>query len=169
MKTYRDRDPFTVFSCLYTAIILILMAGCQSPRASMSHKDDASVRRIRISAITEFVPDPNVPNQLQIKTLIELFNVHGFSIKSPCTLRFEFYEFRSASSDPRGQRLLIWPNRDLSDSVINDKHWKNFLRGYEFFLPVDTPLQKGKKYVLEATCQIDQQRFSDLYEMRYQP
>jgi len=135
----------------------------------VTQEDVTSVRRIRISAITEFVPDANAPNRMQIKALIELFDVHGFSIKSPCTLRFEFYEFRSASSDPRGNRLLIWPDRDLSDPVINDNHWKHFLRGYEFFLPIDTPLQEGKKYVLEATCQIDQQRYSDLYKMEYQP
>jgi hypothetical protein len=173
MKTYRNKRAFFVFRWIFAAALVIVITGCytlHSPvQSDVLPGEDSQVERIRISAITEFVPDPAESDGMQIKTLVELFDASDSPVKAPCVLRFEFYEFRPLSADPRGRRLLIWPNQNLNDPDTNDEHWKDFLRGYEFYLPLEFTLKGGGKYVLEVTCLMDQQRCSDLFEIRYQP
>ena len=152
-----------MFGWICLLAVVLNTVGCQSSRTV----NGSPIKDIRISAITEFVPDPAVADRMQIKVLVELLDKNGISIKAPCRLRFEFYEFHPLSSDPRGQRLLIWPNQDLNDSDMNDKHWEKFLRGYEFLLPLNTVLQSGNKYVLEVTCLSGQERYRDLLKIEY--
>jgi len=173
MKTYRNGGLFSVFGwiCVVTAVITI--AGCRTPHVPV-HSDVlmgevSPLERIRISAISEFVPDSTVSDGMQIKTLVELFDADDSAVKSPCVFRFEFYEFRPMSSDPRGNRLLIWPDQDLSDSDTNNEHWNEFLLGYEFFLPLELSLRQDKKYILEVTCLVNQKRYSDVFKMQYLP
>ena len=151
--------------CLLSIVIGIV--GCQSSNTVNGPVEGSPIKDIRVSAITDFIPDPAVADRIQLKALIELLDKNGVSIKAPCRLRFEFYEFHPLSSDPRGQRLLIWPNQDLSDPDINSKHWEKFLRGYEFLLPFGMVLQNGNKYILEVTCLAGQERYSDLFKMEY--
>lgn len=155
-----------------TAAIMVI-AGCQTPRDPVRSDavpgEGSSIQRIRISAITEFVPNPAASGGTQVKTLVDLFNALGSPVKAPCVLRFELYEFCPVSSDPRGPRLLLWPDRNLNDPDANDEHWKEFLRGYEFMLPLDFLPRQGSKYILEATCLVNQRRYHDLFKMQYQP
>ena len=173
MKTYRNGELFSVFGWICVATAVISIAGCRTPHVPVQSDvlpgEDSSLERIRISAITEFVPDSTVSDGMQIKTLVELFDAGDSAVTLPCVFRFEFYEFRPMSSDPRGHRLLIWPDQDLSDSDTNDEHWKEFLHGYEFFLPLELSLQQDKKYILEVTCLVNHQRYSDLFRMQYLP
>lgn len=164
MKTYRNMKPFSVFVWTCKAITVILIAGCHVPLTPIPSDEEAPVERIRISAITEFVPDGK-----QIKTLVELFDASDLSLKAPCVFRFELYEFSPVSSDPRGRRLTIWPDQDLNDPDINNKHWKEFLKGYEFVLPLDFFPEPQNKYILEASCLVDQNRYNDLFKIHYQP
>jgi hypothetical protein len=173
MKTYRNMKPFSVFGWICAATVVIVIGGCYDPhipvQSDVLQEEDSTVERIHISAITEIVPDSAASDGMQIKTLVELFDPSGSPVEAPCVIRFEFYEFRPMSSDPRGRRLLIWPDQNLNEPGTNDEHWKDFLRGYEFFLPLEFTLQEGKKYVLEVTCLVNQQRYSDLFKMQYQP
>jgi hypothetical protein len=125
------------------------------------------VERVRISALTEFVPVPSIPDKVRIKTLIELIDPLDTSVKAAFTARFELYEFRPLSSNPRGRRLLIWPEQNLNDPGMNNEHWQDFLRGYEFYLPLEFVPQQGKKYLLEVNCTIGQRRLDDLFKMQY--
>jgi hypothetical protein len=79
------------------------------------------------------------------------------------------YEFQPLSSNPRGRRLSIWPEQDLNNPGTNDRHWQDFLRGYEFYLPLEFVPQPGKKYLLEVSCRVGQQRFNALFKMQFQP
>jgi hypothetical protein len=169
MKTYKHRKSFSVFGRICAITAVIMTAGCHTPHAPVLTGEDSTVKQIRISAITEFVPDSAVSNGMQIKTLVEISDAFDSPVKVPCVLRFEFYEFHPLSSDPRGKRLKIWPEQKLNDPNMNDEHWKDLLRGYEFFLPLEFALREGQKYVLEVTCQVDQQRHNDFFKMRYQP
>lgn len=162
------------FSGWFFAVsLLTVVAGCRTSNmpipSDVLPEGSLAVDRIRISAITEFVPDPTAADRVNIKTLVELLNASGSATQAPCVLRFEFYEFHPRASDPRGRRLLIWPNQNLSDPDTNKEHWKEFLRGYEFFLPLEFRLERGRKYVLEATCLINQRRYSDFFNIQYQP
>ena len=164
MKIFRDRKPLSVLGWVYPAIAIIAIAGCSTQPTPMLSKADSSVDRVSISAITEFVQGSEGP---QIKTLVEFSSASDLAVKTPCTFRFELYEFQPVSSDPRGRRVVIWPTIDLNDPHMIERHWKDFLRGYEFFLPLEFTPRQGGKYVLEVTCFVDQKRHSDLYKMQY--
>ena len=84
-------------------------------------------------------------------------------------MRFELYEFRPLSSNPRGQRLSIWSEQNLDAPEFDDERWETFLRGYEFNLPLEFVAQTGKKYCLEVSCLIGEQRYQDLCKMQYRP
>lgn len=152
------------------AVAAVLFFGCDMPVVSVhSESRPGEVERIRISALTEFVPVPAVPDKMQIKTLVELIDPLDTPIKTAFVARFELYEFRPLSSNPRGRRLAIWPEQDLNDPGTNDAHWEDFLRGYEFYLPLELVPQPGSKYLLEVSCMLEQQRFDALFKMQYQP
>ncbi|RKY08886.1 MAG: hypothetical protein DRP56_03440 [Planctomycetota bacterium] len=172
MKTYREmlfalRRLSVGFLCLLAAVIVL--TGCETAQVPMQpavqRAGGVSIERIRISAITEFVPDVGSSTPMYVKTLIELFDASDSLVKVPCTFRFELYEFHPLSSDPRRRRLMIWPDQNLNDPDANDEHWNEFLRGYEFYLPLDFMPGQGKKYILEATCFADQRRYNDLFKV----
>jgi len=176
MKTFKKmlfawRQFSLGFLCLLA--VVIVLTGCetvQTPTQPAAQRgENVSIERIHISALTEFVTDPAGPDEVRLKVLLELFDVFGSSVPMPCVLRFELYEFYPLSSDPRGKRLVIWPEKDLSDAEKADEHWKALLRGYEFYLPLDFMPGQGKKYILEATCFADQKRHHDLFKVKFQP
>ena len=155
------------FLCLWAT--MIGLTGCGTVQTSVQpvvqHGENVSIERINISALTEFVTDPALPDEVQLKVLLELFDAFDLPAPVPCILRFELYEFYPLSSDPRGKRLVIWPEKDLSNAENADEHWKDLLRGYEFYLPLGFMPQRDKKYVLEATCFADQKRHNDLFKV----
>ncbi len=157
------------FLCLPAAIIGLV--GCETAKgpihAVAQRGENVSIEQIHISALTEFVTDPALPDKVQLKVLLEIFNASDPPVPVPCILRFELYEFHSVSSDPRGKRLVIWPEQDLTDAGNANEHWKDLLRGYEFYLPLDFMPRRDKKYVLEATCFADQKRHNDLFKVKF--
>jgi hypothetical protein len=159
------------FLCLVAATLGIV--GCETAQVltqpDIQHEQDVSIERIHVSALTEFVPNPDQPDKAQLKVLLELSGAFDSPVPMPCILRFELYEFRPISSDPRGKRLVIWPEKDLTDTGEANKHWKALLRGYEFYLPLDFMPGSDKKYVLEATCFAGQKRYNDLFKMEILP
>ena len=177
MKTFRkmlsaSRRFAIGFLCLWPAAIVVTSCDAvQAPiRPGVQRGENVSIERIHISALTEFVTAPAHPDAVQLKVLLEVFDAFDSPTPMPCILRFELYELRSLSSNPRGKRLLIWPEQDLSNAENAGEHWKNLLRGYEFYLPLDgfTP-QRDRKYLLEATCFAGRKRRSDLFRVQFQP
>lgn len=172
-----NRTNFTVMQmslllgCVPVAIVLLSACNLSDMPVLSDRglKDELPVERIRISALTEFVQSPALPEQVQLKVLVEIIDKEDKPVKTKCLWRFEFYEFRALSSDPRGRRLLIWPDQNLRDAGSNNQYWKDFLRGYEFYLPLGVAPGPNDKYVLEATCFIGQYRYSDLFKMQYKP
>ena len=176
MKTFRkmlsaSRRLAIEFLCLWAAVIGL--GGCgggQSPVQPVVQPGDAvSIERIHISALTEFVTDPAHPDKVQLKVFLELFDAFDSPVSVPCVLRFELYEFHSVSSDPRGKRLVFWPERDMRNPEIASEYWKDLLRGYEFYLSLDLTPRSGKQYIFEATCLADQKRHHDLFKVKFQP
>lgn len=154
-------------------VVMILLSACNLTEMPVlsdhALKDEIPVERIRISALTEFVQSLTRPEEVQLKVLVEIMDKEDMPVKTNCLWRFEFYEFRALSSDPRGRRLVIWPDQDLRDAGSNNQYWKDFLRSYEFYLPLGIAPGPNDKYVLEATCFIGQYRYSDLFKMQYKP
>lgn len=144
---------------LWAALTALMGAGCWIP----AEKTGAGAApQVRISSLTELAVDP-AANAATLKALVEIFDAQGGAVQMPCVLRFELYEFRPLDSDPRGKRIMLWPQQDLTDPAKNSEHWKEYLRGYEFLLPVEAPLEPGKNYVLEATCLMGDRRFRDVF------
>ncbi|MBN2139358.1 MAG: hypothetical protein JW720_16260 [Sedimentisphaerales bacterium] len=119
--------------------------------------------RVDIMPITEIVV-PKGNGGEQVIAYVSLLDSYGSEVKSPAKFRFELYEQVERSAEPKGRRLEIWPEIDISDPndnaaywfdlsapAENNKHWRNYIRAYCFTLPLKTP--PGKDCILEVTCQ----------------
>ncbi len=106
--------------------------------------------RIEILPLTELVELTDGQSGTQLDVFLSVLDAFGSQMKAPGTLRFELYEHVQRSAEPKGQRIAIWPDIDLTNPVENHRYWRDFLRAYEFTLRTDA--SKGKTYVLEATC-----------------
>jgi len=151
----------------------LMLAGCQTTQvpaqSDVQSAENVSIERVRISALTEFVAEPADPDKVRLKVLLECLDALGAPVPAPGVIRFELYEFHPLSSDPRGRRLWIWPEKDLTEADNADQYWKALLRGHEFYLPLDPVPRLEEKYVLEATCIDGQRRRSDLFKLQFLP
>jgi len=146
--------------------------GCQTPSTqviSSSTQQGFTIRRVNILGLTDFSVSPQEPEKSRIKTFVELLDDYHSPLKKLCVFRFEFYEYTPLTANPRGKRLMIWPDIDLTDPDKNNQHWKDYLRSYEFYLPLDFSPQPGQIYLLEVTCMTGGQRFGGILKIRYQP
>lgn len=141
-----------------------LLSGCQNPVSVSS-----DVSGVRISPLTEFVSDSGRADGVKVKAVIEVFGPDGVSCENGCVFRFEMYVFEPLSSDPRGKRLQIWPDFDLSSASEYKRYWKEYLKGYEFELPLDFTPQADHKYVLEVTCVRGAFRLGSVKSVEYHP
>jgi hypothetical protein len=158
MRIYKVNKSF------YTLIFsLLCFCGCEQPTKqpnqitvpNTNQTDQNSVyaqysaEKTTILPLTEFNINQDT-QQGEIKLFISLLDAFSVQIKSPCTFRFELYMKLPRSSDPKGQRVMIWPDIDLNDPKINNDYWRDFLRAYEFKLSFEP--QAEQSYILEVTC-----------------
>jgi hypothetical protein len=108
-----------------------------------------SPARIVITPWTEIKGQAREDGTRRIRVFVRLVDAFGSDIKSPGVFRFELYERLAKSAEPRGKRLMIWPDFDLTAAEQNNSHWQDYVRSYEFSLDFD-PSDAGP-YVLEAT------------------
>ena len=161
MKIYSMRAAAVILQVLFF-VSLLVEAGCeQSPippelSANAGNNSNrlstysryASVK-IDILPLTEFV-NVSGAQEATIDLYVSLLDSFGCQIKSPGVFRFELYERVLRSAEPKGKRVVIWQDIDLTDPVKNNDHWRDFLRAYEFNLPLE---QGGSQsYILQATC-----------------
>ena len=106
--------------------------------------------KIGILPLTELsIPADGGPDA-KLDAYVVVLDAFGSSMKAPGVLRFELYEHVPRSAQPKGKRLMIWPDLDLTGPAENHKYWRDFLRAYEFEL--DTQAGRDQTYVLEVTC-----------------
>ena len=155
--------------------LVLLAAGCEpvtlhDPLPSADNASGLSIcvsyapSKIDILPLTELKAAHSgaVPELIVYVSLLDSF---GSQIKSPGKLRFELYEQRQRSAEPKGRRVEIWPDIDFSDPNVgnghwfdlsepaeNNRKWRDFIRAYEFALPLKTAAENS--YILEATCLI---------------
>ena len=104
--------------------------------------------KIDIAPLTEFVPADKTHRQ-RIDLYVSLLDSFGSQVKSPGRFRFELYERVQRSAEPKGKRIAMWPELDLTDPVTNNEYWRDFLRVYEFTLPIDQ--SAGDSHILQVT------------------
>lgn len=122
--------------------------------------------RIDITPLTEVVRTGDAENGSTITVYVSLLDSHDSQIKSPGIFRFELYEYAQRSSDPKGRRVVIWPDIDLTAAAKNNEYWRDFLRAYEFNL--DCEPQNKHSYILQVTCMCpDGKRLSTEYALKH--
>ena len=105
--------------------------------------------KIDIMPLTEFISVDDA-RQAKIKIYVSLLDTFGSQIKSPVTFRFELYEYVQRSAEPKGKRIIIWSDIDLTEPAENNVYWRDFLRAYEFNLPFEQAANQS--YILQVTC-----------------
>jgi hypothetical protein len=105
--------------------------------------------KINILPLSEITGAAGIGQDAKLDVYVALLDAFGCPIKAPCTLRFEVYEYVKRSAQTKGQRLMIWPDIDLTRPVENNNSWQDFLRAYEFDL--DLRIERDKTYILETT------------------
>jgi hypothetical protein len=105
--------------------------------------------RIDVLPITSLVRGAS-DTESTINAYVCLLDSFDCQIKSPAVFRFELFQHVQHSSEPKGRRLAVWPDIDLTDPANNNKNWQDFLRAYLFSLP----LQKtsAENSILHVTC-----------------
>ncbi len=147
--------------CLFCLALMLVGTGCQ-PSAPLPtpNVNDAggpvttamctqyAPVKLDIAPLTEFLPADQTHRPL-INLYVSLLDQFGSQVKSPGRFRVELYEHVPRSAPPRGRRLAIWPELDLTDPLANNEYWQDFLRAYEFTLPLDQP--PGPSQILQVT------------------
>ena len=153
-----------IMFCSFFFVCTLTYTGCQpgipSPASSAENEDGPVVAapctryapvKIDIAPLTEFVPADQT-RKPRIKLYVSLLDQFGSQVKSPGRFRFELYEHVPRSAEPKGKRLAIWPESDLldlTDPSTNNDYWRDFLRAYEFTLPLDQ--STGASHILQVT------------------
>ena len=84
-----------------------------------------------------------------IETRIRATDASDDATKAFGRFRVELYAYRENAIDHRGAKGPTW-DIDLSDPVVNDRHWDEISRSYKFLLQWDTAIPVGQRYVLRA-------------------
>lgn len=129
--------------------------GCEEQeRNRQSDFPDVDIRqsclfvpvKIRLNQLSEFSQDR------QITAYVDMLDQFSLRIKAAGVWRFELYGYVPRASEPKGTRLYIWPDIDLTNAETNYGFWQDYLRCYKFILDLDIDLAGDKTYVLQAVC-----------------
>ena len=151
---------------IFFFIVLLVETGCERPQIGPKRNDKTpktvsdcneafayisySPVKIDIVPLTEYTAATSSGEGPKIEVYVSLLDSYGSQIKSPGIFRFELYERAARSAEPKGKRIILWPDFDLTNVTENDNHWRDFLRAYEFSLPFES--QTSQNYILQATC-----------------
>jgi hypothetical protein len=147
-----SRDTLSLFAFAFA----LVNAGCQNQPATNTKNDAAAVapctryapERIDIPPLTEYLPADQA-HRPRIDLYISLLDPFGSHIKAPGIFRFELYEHVQHSAKPKGKRVAMWPDVDLTDPLTNNEYWLDFLRAYQFTLPLDQ--SDANSHILHVT------------------
>ncbi len=156
----------SVIARIFFVVWLLFEAGCETsqtgtkrietPPKSVSDCNEVFAYvsytpvKIDILPLTEYTAAGSSPEESEIEVYVSLSDSFGSQIKSPGIFRFELYERVPRSAEPKGKRIILWPDIDLTDIAKNENHWRDFLRAYEFSLPIEH--QTNQNCILQTTC-----------------
>ena len=161
---------------VFAVLTVICSTGCEPDGSagpiSLEGADYAlgayQAAEVRIVGLTEIMPVSAGPWQSKLKIYADLVDGFGCRVKSAGVFRFELYEFVPRSSEPKGKRILIWPDIDLTDAAENNSYWRDFLRAYQFELPLNFDPRPDESFVLEVTFTTAHgNRLSGTFHLRY--
>jgi hypothetical protein len=131
---------------LFFVLAIAFYAGCSTrpPGAdstpALFHDSTPCSRfgpaRIDVLPITSIAPASAADRDATIDAYVCLIDAFDSQIKAPVIFRFELFQRLQRSADPKGKRLIVWPDIDLTDPAVNSNLWQDFLRAYLFSLPL---------------------------------
>lgn len=160
---------------IFAVAIVVWSTGCEpessaSLEASTGRRDvftAYAASRVRIVGLTEITPIGPDFRTSRLKAYVDLLDSTGCRIKSPGAFRFELYEFVPRSSQPKGKRIFIRPDIDLTDATRNNSQWRDFLRAYEFDLDLNFRPRPDDTFVLEVTFTTPAgKRLNDIFQLK---
>lgn len=116
---------------------------------NVSAYGDYSPAKIHITPLTGLAGSADAKGSSKIDVYVSLLDSFGSQVKSPGVFRFELYEYAQRSAEPKGGRVVIWPDINLTDAAENNRYWHDFLRAYRFDLPLEP--RSDQSYVLQVT------------------
>jgi len=149
--------------CAFVPLCLCAFAGCETSPSAINIPSDTANScktlsiyahytpvKIRIVPLTEFILAGDDNEVSQIKVYVSLLDSFNCQIKTPAVFRFELYQRVPRSAEPKGKRIIIWPDVDLTEPGENNKHWQDFLRAYRFNLDFESV--PNQSYILQVTA-----------------
>ena len=147
------------FLTLALSVLFLFFMGCEPESATVVNTSNTTnvVNKsvyagyepveARILPLTDFSEDDE---DSKINVFVSLEDSYSSAVKSPAVFRFELYQRLLRSAEPKGSRITIWPDINLTDVKENNKYWRDFLRAYEFDL--NFQMAKDRHYILQVTC-----------------
>jgi hypothetical protein len=141
-----------ILFCTFSLMLLLLQTGCEPSQVATEPMPGTFyvLAKVHILPLTEIVQDRDTLGQSEVKIYVSLLDSSGSQMKAPAVFRFELYEYAQRSSEPKGRRIAIWPDIDLTEPAENNKYWRDFLRAYEFNLPFEA--EGDRSCIIQATC-----------------
>ena len=151
-----------ILSQIFLLCLVLVGGGCESVPATgeavVGEEDgfdfsvyaDYTPVKIEIMPLTEIIDAGDNESVSRIDVYVSLLDRFGCQMKSPVVFRFEVYEKVQRSAEPKGGRIVIWPDVDLTEPGENNSYWRDFLRAYEFNL--DFARDGGRSCILQVTC-----------------
>jgi hypothetical protein len=106
---------------------------------NVSAYGDYSPAKIHITPLTGLAGSADANGSSKIDVYVSLLDSFGSQVKSPGVFRFELYEYAQRSAEPKGGRVVIWPDINLTDAAENNR----------FDLPLEP--QSDQSCVLQVT------------------
>jgi len=147
--------------------ILLFSCGCEPPGPPAPLSDgnngaDAPAclyyapAKIDVLPLTEFAP-ARVEGEARINAYVSLLDSFGSQMKAPGKFRFELYQHVERSTEPKGARVKLWRDIDLTQPGENNKNWRDFIRAWRDFIRAyqfDLGFEPSgaTRYILEVTC-----------------
>jgi hypothetical protein len=149
-----------------SGVLFLAAVGCDSLKFPIENSGTVEQPSDSLSIFTRYAPTKvsilpltkfkkTEQQNTHIHVYVSLLDDFGSQIKSPSTFRFELYDKVQLSSQPKGSRIVMWPqvdsklDLDLTDPKDNNRHWSDFFRAYEFRLNFEP--KQNKSYILQVT------------------
>lgn len=136
---------------------VILLAGC-GQMSEMSLFNTASPG-VHLLDMTGFAPAASGEG-----TVLRVF-VQPDKIEQDLCFRFELYVYIPRSSNPRGKRIVLWPDIEVKANASSNSQWREHLKAYEFVLPMETQRVIPPAVVLEVTAMGQDGVWSDMLKL----
>ena len=141
-------------------VVLLSAPGCREPVRKNADPAAAPVyglwaygpTKIDIVPLTELLSAGDSEDIEKVVVYVDVLDEFDSQIKSPAVWRFELYEYVPRSAEAKGERLIIWPDIDLTEAKANNSYWRDFLWAYQFELDLPIQLGKNHSYILQAMC-----------------